>query len=110
MARSRSKNRIPQIMVELQGELAACVQRAGFRVEAGAKRRARVDTGYMRGQIRWIRESPYSGRVIGGAEYTVFNEFGTVNMSAQPMFVPAAEEVRPIFIGEVRLALRKAVK
>lgn len=104
------KSRIPQIAVQLESELAQAVNRAGYRIETGAKRRARVDTGYMRGQIRWVPLTKFSGEVIGGANYTIFNEFGTVYMSAQPMFVPATEEVRPIFLGEIRTILQKAAE
>lgn len=104
------KSRIPKIAAQLESELSGAVNRAGYRIEAGAKRRARVDTGYMRGQIRWTPLTRYSGEVVGGADYTIFNEFGTVNMSAQPMFVPAVEEERPIFLGEIRLIVRKAAE
>lgn len=103
------RSRIPEIAVQIEANLERVVQSAGLRVEAGAKSRARVDTGYMRGQIRWIRIDRFSGEVIGGAEYTIFNEFGTMYMSAQPMFVPAIEEVRPIFESELRIAIKEAV-
>lgn len=102
------KSRYPKIIAEIEAGVSKAVSRAGYRVEAGAKRRARVDTGYMRGQIRWTQLTEYSGEVVGGAEYTIFNEYGTVYMSAQPMFVPAVEEVTPLFIADVRLVLRKA--
>lgn len=101
-------SRIPKIIAEIESNVAGVVQRAGYRVEAGAKSRARVRTGYMRGQIRWIPFDRFSGEVVGGASYTIFNEFGTVHMSAQPMFIPAIEEVRPLFAAELRIALRKA--
>lgn len=104
------ETRIPEIIVRLESELGHVVQRAGYRVEAGAKRRARVDTGYMRGQIRWTPIDKYSGYVIGGANYTIYNEYGTAFMSAQPMFVPAIEEEKPKFIGEIRVAIRRAVR
>lgn len=103
------ESRIPEIIVAIESGIAETVQQAGYRVEAGAKRRARVDTGYMRNQIRWIPDSRFSGQVIGGASYTIFNEYGTVNMSAQPMFVPAIEEVRPMFNAELRMVIKRAV-
>lgn len=103
------RSRIPQIIIAIQSETATAVNRAGFEVEREAKDRARVDTGYMRGQIRWMLHGRFSGEVVGGADYTIDNEFGTAFMSAQPMFVPAAEAVRPRFEAEMRAALRKAV-
>jgi HK97 gp10 family phage protein len=103
-------SRFPQIVVEMNANVARVVERAGFRVEAGAKRRARYDTGYMRGQIRWTPIDAFSGEVIGGAHYTIYNEYGTIYMSAQPMFAPAVEEVRPLFVAEMQMAIREAVK
>lgn len=104
------ESRIPQIVAEISSGVAKTVQAAGFKIEAGAKRRARVKTGYMRGQIRWMPAGEFSGEVVGGAYYTIFNEFGTVHMGAQPMFVPATEEVRPWFMGQLRLVIKEAVK
>lgn len=103
------KSRIPQIVAEINAAMPGVVNRAGYRMEAEAKSRARVDTGYMRGQIRWMELSPTSGELVAGATYTIFNEYGTVNMSAQPMFLPALEIVRPLMLKEVRLVLRKAM-
>ncbi len=103
------KSRIPEIIVAINADTSRVVQRAGFRIEREAKKRARVKTGYMRGQIRWIPFDRFSGEVIGGASYTIYNEYGTVHMSAQPMFIPAIEAVRPIFDAEMRIALKEAV-
>ncbi len=102
-------SRIPEIVAALEAELPRVVTRTGLRVEAGAKQRARVDTGYMRGQIRWTPKTAMSGEVVGGADYTIDNEYGTVNMSAQPMFTPASEEARPIFEVEVEEAVKRAI-
>jgi HK97 gp10 family phage protein len=103
-------SRIPEIIAALEASLPRVVERAGLRVEAGAKQRARVDTGYMRGQIRWTPSAdPFVGEVVGGADYTIYNEYGTSTMSAQPMFAPAAEENKPIFEAEVAEAIRKAI-
>lgn len=104
------KSRIPEIIAALEASLPRVVTRTGLRVESGAKQRARVDTGYMRGQIRWTSKTAMSGEVVGGADYTAANEYGTVNMSAQPMFTPAAEEARPIFEEEVEAAVKKALR
>jgi HK97 gp10 family phage protein len=104
------KSRIPKMVAALEASLPKVVERTGLRVEAGAKQRARVDTGYMRGQIRWMPASPLRGEVVGGADYTIYNEYGTVNMSAQPMFTPAAEEAKPLFDAEVEKAVQQALR
>ena len=103
------ESRILEIITEIEIGLERTVEEAGLLIEAGAKSRARVSTGYMRAQIRWVPIDTFSGVVIGGADYTAYNEYGTVYMSAQPMFAPAAEEVRPIFIDRVKSILAKAV-
>ena len=111
-------SRIPEIIAALEINVSNVVQKAGFRVEAGAKSRARVDTGNMRRLIRWIPTGPFSGTVEGGAHYTIYNEFGwtrtypngtIVSVSAQPMFIPAVEVARPIFQEELVIAINSAV-
>jgi hypothetical protein len=72
-----------------------------FRVEAGAKVRARVDTGEMRNGLQGDMTGEYEGHVRGLAAHTIFNEFGTVHMAAQPMLVPAAHEARIPFVRAV---------
>lgn len=96
------KSRIPDIVARSEAGAAAAVERAGLRVEAGAKARARVRTGFMRGEIQWHSHGPFEGEVIAGADYTIYNEYGTRYMSAQPMFVPAAEDAREAFVREIR--------
>lgn len=103
------RSRIPEIIVELENGLTEIVNRAGFRFELEAKVRARYDTGYMRRAIRWTPTGRMTGEVVGGASYTIFNEYGTVHMSAQPMFAPAAAIVEPIFQEEVELLLQKVI-
>jgi HK97 gp10 family phage protein len=68
-----------------------------FRIQAGARARARVDTGEMRARLRGEMTGEFEGRVIGGARHTIYNELGTRYMSAQPMLVPAAEEATAPF-------------
>src|SRR5687767_966854 len=99
-------SRIPELTRDADRRIKVAVNTAGRLVEAGARSRARVDTGAMRAGIRWGAESDYEGRVIGHAPHTIYNEFGTRYMSAQPMLVPAAEEVRPAFHRAISEAYR----
>lgn len=80
------------------------VEAATFLVEAGAKQRARVDTGQMRAGLQGQITGEYEGRVRGHAPWTIFNELGTRHMPAQPMLVPAAEEVRGPFLRALKQA------
>lgn len=43
---------------------------------------------------RWIVYNP--------VDYTIHNEFGTVNMTAQPMLHPAMDEEKPIFAAKLK--------
>lgn len=53
---------------------------------------AAVDTGYMRDHVRVIAVPTGDGLndyyVVSEALYSIFVEFGTVNMMAQPFFLP----------------------
>jgi HK97 gp10 family phage protein len=44
--------------------------------------------------------------VFNPVQYTVYNEYGTIYMSAQPMLRPAIEEVRPQFEKELAALYR----
>lgn len=102
MARSVLISRLPAVAAQLGQRASDAVEKAGRDIEAGAKARARVDTGYMKGAIDWTPEDPYRGEVVAGADYTIYNEFGTSSMPAQPMLVPATEDARPGFEAAIR--------
>jgi HK97 gp10 family phage protein len=58
---------------------------------------APVDTGFMRDNITQIEEADAGSLksvVESAADYSVFVEYGTVNMEAQPFFTPAFESAR----------------
>lgn len=99
-------SRIPQIIAGLEPKASAAVRKTVFDIEAGAKSRARVDTGAMRAGIGVEMSGPLSGEVIGHADYTIYNELGTSKMAAQPMLTPAAEEARPGFMAAMALLVK----
>lgn len=94
-----------KVRAQVRDRAALITAKAALDVEAHAKARARVDTGFMRASIKAEQVSPLFWRVTGYARYTVYNEFGTRSMSAQPMFAPAAEIVRPEYILAMRTLL-----
>jgi HK97 gp10 family phage protein len=62
-----------------------------------AQQLAPVDTGFMREHIAQTEEAtPDHLRVTieSGADYSLFVEYGTVNMDAQPFMTPAFESAR----------------
>lgn len=76
----------------VEKELAA----VAFTIEAEAKKRAAVDTGFLRVSILAVRRGPLHWIIGVGAAYALFVEFGTRFTRAQPFFVPAIEVGRGI--------------
>lgn len=85
--------RVP-VLVMIRGLVEKQLAAVAFTIEAEAKRRAPVDTGFLRGSIRVIRKSPLHWVVGVGAAYALFIELGTRFTRAQPFFVPAVEAGR----------------
>lgn len=100
------KSRIPRIIASSGGKVALAVERTLARVELGAKKRSRVDTGTMRGGWEVEQSSPFEGMVVNRVVYTIFHEYGTHKMAAQPMLRPSVEEARQEYIREVSEAWR----
>ncbi len=76
----------------------AATAKAAQDIEAGAKALARVDTGNMRNSIN-SRGSGLTWLVHSPAEYSIFNEYGTYKMGAQPFMTPATEAVKPSYLA-----------
>jgi HK97 gp10 family phage protein len=98
-------NRLPSLPGLVRGRVRGAVQKAVFDVEAQAKVRSRVDTGAMRNAWQGRMTGDTEGEVANGVEYAVYNEYGTVNMPAQPMAHPAADAVRPSFEAAIKAAI-----
>lgn len=64
-------------------------------IRAEAARRSRVDTGAMRDGWQSAMDGRASGTVYNDVDHTIYNEYGTVKMPAQPMLTPAVEQARP---------------
>lgn len=78
------------------------VDKTAADVEAGAKMRAPVDTGYLKSSINAHPVEPVHAEVTVGAEYGRYVELGTRHMAAQPYFTPAIEVARPGFEAAAR--------
>lgn len=90
-------SRIPQITKAAHARAAAIVAKTAADIEAAAKMRAPVDTGYLRSSIHTQPTGPLDSEVIAGADYAVYVEYGTRRMAPQPYMTPAAEAARPGF-------------
>ncbi len=123
---------LPIVAERLHAAAAKLVKTAAFNVEARAKGNAAVDTGAMRAAIYTVTRdgSGYAGAaadaasvnphaemqseepqpakdtsavVHAGMNYSVYVEYGTVHMAAQPFMAPAAAAEQP----NLQQALRK---
>ncbi len=91
-------SRIPQITAAALAKAALVTAKAAFDIEGHAKMAAPVDTGFLKssiqasgGGLEWV--------VSVGAEYGIYQEFGTRYNPPQPYLIPAAEMVRPSYVA-----------
>lgn len=77
--------------------------------EPGSKGPDREPSGSTRDAIKIIYRDGGLAATIGTRYYVArFNEFGTVNMPAQPFLNPAFQIVRPKYLASLTIALNKA--
>jgi len=111
---TRSKSRIPEVMAVGGKKTAEAVEITAHNIQTIAALKSRFQYGNMRagwdaeevdGSIEIggrpvevdFGEHNSAWRVFNNVEYTIYNEFGTVYMTAQPMLAPAIEMERPEF-------------
>jgi HK97 gp10 family phage protein len=99
--RAELKSDIPRIVLGSEAEIEAVIERSINRIETGAKERSRVDTGNMRAGWEARMQGHLEGVVFNLVNYTIYNELGTIFMSAQPMLVPAVEEEKQKFLTDM---------
>ncbi len=98
----------PADFASLIPKLTAATSKIGADVQAGAVARSRVDTGTMRAGWQCVIEAGANSiyaTISNGVLYTVFNEFGTWKMAAQPMAIPALDENTPAYVAAVEAIL-----
>lgn len=92
----------PKIIKKLDTMGNAVIAKAALDIEAGAKSRAPVDTGFLKNSIQAAKVGDLHWRVTVGADYGIYVEHGTSRMAAQPYMRPAIDAVRPAFIAAMR--------
>lgn len=97
-------SRLGAVSVAAESEVSAAVRKTAADIKAGAQSRAPVDTGNLRSNIRTRSTGKFSAEVVANAPYSVYVEFGTSKMGAQPFMVPAAEAQRAAFMAMVKAA------
>lgn len=81
----------------------AAVAKAAADIEAQAKARAPVDTGLLKNSINQPpTDDPLRRVVESPVHYSVYQEYGTHKMPAQPYMTPAVEMVKPSFEAAMR--------
>ena len=94
-------SRIPVVTAAVRARAALAIAKAAHDIEAQAITRAPVDTGLLKNSIR-AEGSGLAWRVVSPVGYSVFLEFGTTRMAAQPYMLPALEMVRPALLSALR--------
>jgi HK97 gp10 family phage protein len=78
------------------------VAKAALDIEAQAKSKAPVDTGTLKNSIQATKVGTAHWRVVVGADYGMYVEWGTGRMAAQPFLQPAILAVTPTFLRALR--------
>jgi HK97 gp10 family phage protein len=99
MTVTRFKNRFGEIIGRAETEKQHVLDITGEKLVASAKGYSRVDTGEMQEGWEWDHFDEDTIVVFNEVEHTIFNEFGTMYMTAQPMITPALEEHKDGFIA-----------
>jgi HK97 gp10 family phage protein len=95
-------NQWPAILAGLQPKAELIVAKAAMDIQAHAQGRAPVDTGTLKNSIQAVRVGAAHWRVVVGADYGVYVEYGTYRMAAQPYLRPAVQTVRPLFLAALK--------
>jgi HK97 gp10 family phage protein len=91
----------PQLAARLPEAVRTIVQETIFAIETGAKIKCPVDTGALRASYTSEMTGETSGQVATNIEYSVYVEWGTSRMAAQPHVTPAAEYERRHFMKKM---------
>lgn len=106
VAWTRQFSTLGRIADGMEGRADTIVRKFALDIEAGAKVRSPVDTGFLRASIRARRIGTARWRVEVGADYGLYLEFGTARQRAQPYFYPAIRAVTPAFLEAWRTVAR----
>lgn len=98
-------NKLPQMDKRLHDEVANIVSTTALQCEGLAKLKVRKDTHALENSIQAQPESDLTWTVAPGTDYALPQEYGTVNMSAQPYMTPAAEAVCGQFFSRMKNAV-----
>jgi hypothetical protein len=98
---AKLESRFPAIIAGAEANASVAVDRTCERIDERAREHSRVASGMMRDGWQHQMVGQFEGIVFNLVEWTVYNEYGTINMPAQPMMQPAIEESRDEFVDEL---------
>lgn len=101
---------LTRLQRDLPGIADKACQAVALGLEAGMKTRAPVDTGVLRSSIQAVRVGPGHWRVVVGAEYGVFVEYGTRWNRAQPYWNPALREAEAMLSNALADAITRGTR
>lgn len=90
-------NDLPKIKRRMVDTSEKIVAKTAMDLEATMKSKAPVDTGNLKNSIQAVKLNSQAWRVIVGAEYGAYVEYGTVHTGPQPFFMPAVTLIIPQF-------------
>lgn len=95
-------NNFPAVKAHMVMVAEAATAKAALDMQAHMQAHAPVDTGFLKSSIQAMKVGAAHWRVVVGAEYGVYLEYGTRFMRAQPFFFPAVSAVGPTFMAAMR--------
>jgi HK97 gp10 family phage protein len=111
-------NHIPEVRAAIHAGCAELAESTAHYLEGQAQmlapvlkdplRHPEAIPGFLKFSIHAVRTGVMRFRVVVGADYGVYVEYGTRNMPAQPYLRPAAEDAREFMQVQGAMMLRKA--
>jgi HK97 gp10 family phage protein len=95
------RTKIPATLAKSRKELSALIRASALNVEAYAKLRAPVRTGFLKNSIQTVVDGELTAVVFAAAEYAVYVELGAHGRAPRPFLLPALEQVAAEFKSEV---------
>lgn len=102
---AKSFNRFPELKARMKRNTSLQVDAALEAVEQGARLRSRRLTGHLFGSWKSQKTGVTEGVVYSDDFKSVWHEYSTVKMGAQPMATPSAEAYRARFARSFRRML-----
>lgn len=95
-------NDFPKRAAQIEAKADAIVTKTAMDLEGQMKVREAVRTGFLRASTQAVRVARRHWRVVVGADYGAFVNYGTRHQAPQPFVEPAIAVVRPVFLAAMR--------